>query len=127
MCMAGSASVLYEPGFGRLWPVVEGRDEEYLDVKAWVALLAESKERQDDIEGKKWPAPPPKGKPAPVKPASFIERVLGDGAAAPSNKPPSNGPEPRGVKAAWPWLAGMFAALVLGLLLGVGIAKKRHV
>ena len=126
-CMAGSAWVLYEPGFGRLWPVVEGRDGEYPEVKAWAALMAESKERQADVDGKQWPAPPAKPKPAPAKPAGLIERLLPVEPAPRPAMPPSGSVEPRGFKASWPWLTGMLVSLVLGLLIGAGLARKREI
>ena len=127
MCLAGRARVLYEPAFGRFWPVIDGRDEEYSEVKAWAELMTDSWERQADIEGKQWPAPPAKPKPASAQPPSFFERLLPAEPAPRPAMPPSGSVEPRGFKAAWPWLTGMLVSLVLGLLIGAGLARKREV
>ena len=59
--------------FGRLWPVIEGRDSEYAGVKAWAEELDRKPERQTDYEGKQWPAPkPPPPLPRAIPPPCII-------------------------------------------------------
>lgn len=126
-CSMGRAFIVNVPAFGRPWPVIEGRDAEYPDVKAWAELLFTSQERLEDLDGKQWPAPPAPPRPAPVPPPSFIERLLPVEPAPRPAMPPSGSVEPRGFKAAWPWLTGMLVSLVLGLLIGAGLARKREI
>ncbi len=126
-CSMGCAFIVNVPAYGRPWPVIEGRDAEYADVKAWAELLLTSQERLEDLDGKQWPAPPAPPRPAPVPPPSFIERLLPAEPAPRPAMPPSGSVEPQGFKAAWPWLAGMLVSLVLGLLIGAGLARKREI
>ena len=72
-CRMGQVFVVNRPAYGRPWPVITGRDPEYGDVKAWAEQLATSRERLEDLEGKQWPAPPSRAKPAPPNPPGILE------------------------------------------------------
>jgi len=51
--------------YGRLWPVIRGRNSEYQAVLAWAEELDKHLEIQADLDGKRWPAPKEKRASAP--------------------------------------------------------------
>ncbi len=100
--------------YGRLWPVIKGRNTEYDAVLAWAEELAKRPEIQADIDGKRWPAPkegqalaPQPQQEAPAQPArvsqpsprtSPVEGHAGEApssppAVAPAQLPPADSPK----------------------------------
>lgn len=126
--MIGTVGPMNSPGYGRTWPVIEGRNPEFGEVSAWLRLMANSSERyerQMDVEGRKYPAPQPRAWRAGDAPM----RVFTPGAASaagthrPLQPAPPVADRPWGMSAA-AWLVALIGAVLFGFLTGLGCARR---